>query len=123
MTLPVGGRLQRCHVSAEKRWIILTPDGGHVSIGRRTDPSDDEIEAAAGKLRQAGSGGWLAVMEGSYYGRRKVTLLMVRAIVPTGGGWETAVAAFEGARQRATTPLGSGDAIVAEYRAPKGSGA
>jgi hypothetical protein len=69
----------------EKRWIILTPDGGHVSIGRQTDPSDDEIEAAAGKLRQAGSGGWLAVMEGAYYGRRKATLLMVREIVPTGG--------------------------------------
>jgi hypothetical protein len=29
-------------MSAEKRWIILTPDGGHVSIGRHTDPSDDD---------------------------------------------------------------------------------
>ena len=66
----------------EKRWIILTPDGGQVSIGRHTDPSDDEIEGAAGKLRQAGTGGWFAVMEGGYYGRRKVTLLMVREIVP-----------------------------------------
>jgi hypothetical protein len=48
----------------EKRWIILTPDGGQVSIGRHTDPSDDEIEAVAGKLRQAAIRGWLAVTEG-----------------------------------------------------------
>ena len=88
----------------EKRWIILTPDGGHVSIGRHTDPSDNEIEAVAGKLRQAGTGGWLAVLEGSYYGRRKVTLLMVRQIVPTGGDCETAVAAFERTRREATAP-------------------
>ena len=83
----------------EKRSIILTPDGGHVSIGRHTDPSDDEIEAVAGKLRQAGTGGWLAVMEGNYYGRRNVTLLMVREIVPAGGRWETAVDAFETTRR------------------------
>jgi hypothetical protein len=96
-------------MSGEKRWIILTPDGGHVSIGRHTDPTDDEIEIVAGKLQQAGTGGWLAVMEGAYYGRRKVTLLMVREIVPTGGSWAAAVAAFEGARQRATAPAKIGD--------------
>lgn len=89
-------------MSAETRRIILTPEGGHVSIGRHTDPSDDEIEAAAGKLRQAGSGGWLAVTEGRYYGRRNVTLLMVREIVPTDASWETAVAAFEWTRRGAT---------------------
>jgi hypothetical protein len=93
----------------EMRWIILTPDGGHVSIGRHTAPSGDEIEAAAGKLRQAGSGGWLAVMEGSYYGRRKVTLLMVREIVPGDGNWEAAFAAFERTRRVATASPRIGD--------------
>ena len=88
----------------EKRWIILTPDGGHISIGRHTDPSEDEIGAVAGKVRQAGTGGWLAVMEGRYYGRRKVTLLMVREIVPANESWEAAVAAFERGRREATAP-------------------
>jgi hypothetical protein len=46
----VTDRLRRCHTGAEKRWIILTADGWHVSIGRHADPSGDEIEAAAGKL-------------------------------------------------------------------------
>jgi hypothetical protein len=96
-------------MSAERRWIIVTPDGEHISIGRHTDPSENEIEAAAGKLRQAGNGGWLAVMEGAYYGRRKVMLLMVREIVPTGESWETAVAAFERTRRGATAPTRIGD--------------
>jgi hypothetical protein len=104
MTLPVMGRLQRCHMPGEKRWIILTADGGHVLIGCHTDPSGDEIKAAAGTLRQAGTGGWLSVMEGSYYGRGKVTLLMVREIVPTSGSSETAVSAFERTRRGATAP-------------------
>ena len=56
-------------MSVEKRWIVLTPDGGHVSIGRHTDPSEAEIETAAGKLRQAGTGGWLAVMEDDCFAR------------------------------------------------------
>jgi hypothetical protein len=103
-------------MSAEKRWIILTLDGGHVSIGRHTDSSEDEIEAAAGKPRQAGTGGWLAVMEGSYYGQRKVTLLMVREVVPTGGSWETAVATFERTRRRATAPSDRGVSAAVRIR-------
>ena len=93
----------------EKRWIILTPDGGHVSIGRHTDPSEDEIQVAGEKLRQAGTGGWLAVMEGSYYGRRQVTLLMVREIVPGDGSWETVVATFERTRRAARRRSRCGD--------------
>ena len=85
----------RCHVSAEKCWIALTPAGGHLSIGRHTDPSADEIDAAAGKMRHTGTGGRLAVMEGRYYGRRKARRHMVREIVPVDGSRETAVAVFE----------------------------
>lgn len=85
---------------AEKRWIILTPDGGHVSIGRHTDPSEDEIRAVAQKLREAGTGGWLAVMEGAYYSRNRVTLLMVREIVPSGKIWDAVVASFDSRRRR-----------------------
>ena len=90
----------------EKRWIVLTPDGGHVSIGRLTDPSDSEIEAVAQKLREAGTGGWLAIMEGKYYGPRNVKLLMVREIARTGITWESAARAFRERRARATSEGG-----------------
>jgi hypothetical protein len=83
----------------EKRWIILTPDGGHVSVGRHTDPADAEIEAAVQRLREAGIGGWLAVMEGTYYGRGSVTLLLVREIAQAARPWQDAVAAFQRRRR------------------------
>jgi hypothetical protein len=88
----------------EKRWIVLTPDGAHMSVGRHTDPSDDEIQIVAQKLRAAGTGGWLAVMEGVYYGRGKVTLLMVREIVPAGRSWDEAAAAFQRRRREVNRP-------------------
>jgi hypothetical protein len=75
-------------------------------------PSEDEIEAAAGKLRQAGIGGWFAVMDGSYFGRRRATLHMVREIVPIGGRWERAVAAFKRARRETTAPPRLDDPIT-----------
>jgi len=96
-------------MSIEKRWINPTADGGHVSIGRHTDQSEHEIEAIAGKLRQARTGGWLAAMEGSYYGRRNVMLLMVREIGPGDGSWEEALAAFERTRRVATASPKIGD--------------
>ena len=92
----------------EKRWIILTADGGHVSVGRHTDPSGEEVEAVASKLRTAGTGGWLAVMEGAYYGRGVVTLLNVREIVPAAISWDDAVAAFQRRRLNTKTETGVG---------------
>jgi hypothetical protein len=85
----------------EKRWIVLMSDGRHVSIGRHTDPSPSELDAIAANLRQAGAGGWLAVMEGTYYGRRSVELLMVRELVPAEATWEEAVRTFRDIRTRA----------------------
>jgi hypothetical protein len=83
----------------EKRWIVLTADGGHVSIGRHTDPSEEELKRAAQQLRAAGTGGWLAVMEGAYYSRGNVTLLMVREIAPTATSWPEAAEAFQRRRR------------------------
>jgi len=61
-----------------------------------------EIAVAAGKLRQAGAGGWLAVMEGHYYRpRESVSVMMVRQLAPTGATWEAAVEAFQTTRRRA----------------------
>lgn len=91
-------------MARERRWIILAEDGRHVTLGRETDPSDEEIARAGDGLRAQGLGGWLVVLEGHYYQRRdKLTLLMVRVAAPSGGpSWEEAEAAFLRIREDAT---------------------
>jgi hypothetical protein len=49
----------------ERRWIILGEAGRVVTIGRHSDPTDDELAAAANSLRVTAQGGWLAVTEGT----------------------------------------------------------
>ena len=90
----------------ERRWIILSEDGRHVTVGRHTDPSPDEVGQAGSQLRALGMGGWLAVLEGGYYGPRDpITLLMVREIAPTHGTtWDTAAASFRRIRDDALSP-------------------
>ena len=81
---------------SEKRWIVLGEDGRHATVGRVTDPSEAEVNAATETLRRTGLGGWLAVMEGRYYdGRSKVILMMVRELLPSAISWNDAVAAFQ----------------------------
>ena len=80
----------------EHRWIIVAEDGRHVTLGRDTDPSDEEVARAGEGLRAQGLGGWLAVLEGSYYRPQDaLTLLMVRTVAPSAGpSWEDAKTAF-----------------------------
>jgi hypothetical protein len=87
---------------ADMRWIVLGCDGRHVTLGRHTDPSAEEIERAAQALRATGMGGWLAVTEGTYYGHGRLSVMMVRELVPPERSWEEALAAFHETRSRAT---------------------
>lgn len=80
----------------ERRWIILAEDGRHVTVGRDTDPTDEDVARAGVGLQAQGLGGWLAVLEGHYYqSRSALTLLMVRVITPTDSAtWEQAQESF-----------------------------
>jgi hypothetical protein len=79
----------------EKRWIILGTDGGHVTVGRHSDPSPEEIDAAEVSLRKQGLAGWLAVTDGRYYGAGPIRVLAVRPLAgPRSDAWDGAVAAF-----------------------------
>lgn len=89
----------------ERRWIILGEDGRHVTLGRHTDPTDEELAHAADALRASGQGGWLAVTEGQYYrARGRVTVMPVRELAPSIGTFEAAAEAFQAARRRAIAP-------------------
>jgi hypothetical protein len=84
----------------ERRWIVLSGDGRHVTIGRHADPTEEQLTLAADQLRTNGLGGWLAVTEGQYYSRGKLSVMMVRELAPTSTTWEAAVAAFHTLRKR-----------------------
>ena len=53
----VAGR--RSDGASDRRWVILGPDGRYVTLGRATDPSENEIQSAEEALRAQGSSGWL----------------------------------------------------------------
>ncbi|MBS7789396.1 hypothetical protein KTR66_05290 [Roseococcus sp. SDR] len=86
----------------ERRWIVLAQDGRHVSLGRAAPPTAEEIATASDGLARQGLAGWIATLDGAYWGRARVTLTPVRTIgADTTLDWPAAVAAFEQARQRA----------------------
>ena len=64
----------------ERRWIVLATDGRYVTLGRATDPSEDQVLSAENALRQQGLAGWLAVMEGNPYVGVIPRLLEVRPL-------------------------------------------
>lgn len=82
----------------EARWIVLALDGRHVTMGRHTNPSTDEIANAEAALARQGTAGWLVVMRGDYYGRGKLEFLRVRPLANPATPWEEAVRAFEARR-------------------------
>jgi hypothetical protein len=59
---------------------MLSPDGGYVSLGRYTDPSDHDISHIETDLSSRGLSGWLAIMDGNPWGPRLPTLMMVKPI-------------------------------------------
>jgi len=86
----------------EQRWIVLGADGRHVSLGR-AEPTEAEIASASETLAAQGLSGWLARMQGEYYGRRKVMLEPLQRIgIAHDADWQAALTAFDAARQRAT---------------------
>jgi hypothetical protein len=85
----------------ERRWLIVAHDGRHVTVGRATDPTDEEVERAGAALLDLGLGGWLVVMEGFYHRPgSEPHLLVVRQISPCSTTWEEAAGRFESIRNR-----------------------
>jgi hypothetical protein len=70
--------------SRERRWIVLGTDGRYVTLGRATDPSEEEVRAAEEALRARGLAGWLAVMEGNPHVGEVPRLLEVRPLANPG---------------------------------------
>ena len=79
----------------ERRWIVLRPDGRYSTLGRHTDPDEEEILRAEAALRQAGSGGWLAIAEGGFHVAESPPRPMeVRRLGEPEGSFEHAAGSF-----------------------------
>ncbi|MCW3476752.1 hypothetical protein [Limobrevibacterium gyesilva] len=82
--------------STERRWLVLSTDGRHTTIGRATDPTPNEITALETALAAQGLAGWLAIAEGDYHAiRDPMHLMIVRELGNPGVAFSDAVAAFE----------------------------
>jgi hypothetical protein len=91
---------ERARQDGERRWIALGTDGRHVSLGRNSDPSPEEIEAAEAALMAQGHGGWLAVTSGVYWSRRaRLDVLEVRHLGAPAETFAEAAAAFQQRRR------------------------
>lgn len=95
-----GAQLAALTAALERRWIVLDTLGRHVTVGRHSDPSDAELDAARIALEGQGAGGWLAVLEGRYYGRRRVRVRKVLELVPGAVSFDLAAALFHATRER-----------------------
>ncbi len=90
----------------ERRWVVLAsahgrvPHGGYVTLGRGSDPSEDEILAAEEALRAQGMAGYLALMEGNPWVGPLPLLMEVRPLAnPPGSFAEAAAACIDGIRR------------------------
>jgi hypothetical protein len=90
---------------AEHRWIVLGTDGRHVTLGRHTDPTEDEILAAESGLIAQELSGWLVIVEGNYWDKRsKISVMEVRSLAAPSTSFDSAVTAFRTARAIALQP-------------------
>jgi hypothetical protein len=64
----------------ERRWIVLSETGQHATLGRATDPSEEEIGHAESGLVGQGMSGWLAVTEEIYYSADVLLVMQVREL-------------------------------------------
>ncbi len=97
---PMEAMVAQADRMRERLWIVLSTDGRHGSVGRYTDPSEEEIADLEKGLVTQGLAGWLAVSEGDYHAKRgRMNLMMVRPLGNPETPFEDAVEAYETIRR------------------------
>jgi hypothetical protein len=83
------------NVEIESRWIVITADGGHVSVGRARALDQATIDQASNALRRQGLVGWLACLGGDYYGSGPVSVEMLQPLAGAAAAdWPAVLSAF-----------------------------
>jgi hypothetical protein len=98
-------RQARRSAAQGETFILLGSDGRHVLLGRQCEPDATEVGQIAALLVAKNLGGWVALMTGDYWHRRRrVRLEMVRAAAPSSTPFDQAEAAFQAIRRGAVAP-------------------
>lgn len=77
----------------ERRWVVLGTDGRYATLGRASDPSDEEVRGAEAALRARGLAGWLAIMDGNPHLGPVPRLMEVRPLAGPASSFADAAAA------------------------------
>ena len=90
----------------ERRWLIVTADGRHVTFGRDTDPTEDEIRILGRQVDELDRAAWLVIQAGDYHDPEvDLELMAVRRVGCSEGSWEEARTAFLAIRERGIAPV------------------
>ena len=81
------------HESSDRRWVVMTDDGAVSTLGRATDPTQEELARVEEMLAAQGVGGWLAIQSHSVYrGPPPPTFVEVRRLGRDGRPFEDVIA-------------------------------
>lgn len=78
----------------ETRALIVGDDGRHTTVGRHSLPTREEVTRAHETLTTNGTGGWLCIVTGNYWGRGKLRLSMIQELGTPRNDFATAEATF-----------------------------
>ena len=79
--------------TSDRRWVLVMDDGTVSTLGRATDPTEEELARVEEMLAAQGVGGWLAIQSHSAYrGPPPPTFVEVRRVGSDGKTFEDVVA-------------------------------
>ena len=86
----------------ERRYLLISQDGRHATLGRDSEPDEEALDTAAEGLDSLGLAGWYVLSEGRYSSPEdELSLLLIRRLTLAEGNWAAASAEFHRLRAEA----------------------
>ena len=86
----------------ERRYLVIAADGRHTTLGRHTEPDEEELDTATEGLDSLGLAGWYVISEGRYHvPQDTISLHPIQRLTSAEGDWEAAAAGFQKRRVEA----------------------
>jgi hypothetical protein len=96
--MPSKSHVRQSNGSSDRRWVVITPEGQVATVGRASDPSENELAALEQALLSRCKGGWLAIQSHSLYQASFPEFVEVRRLGEPAETFESAVQALRSSR-------------------------